>query len=61
MLCPVCGNDWTITLETRKRKTGAIVRRIECANLHRWNTIELPGVPEFIDQRKEPRRGGKHA
>jgi hypothetical protein len=35
--CPVC-NSWTALLETRKRDIG-IYRRYECANLHRFSTI----------------------
>jgi len=34
MKCPVCGT-WTIVLETRNGR-----RRRECANLHRFVTLE---------------------
>lgn len=37
--CEVCGT-WTEVLETRRRKTGTIARRIECANLHRFTVYE---------------------
>lgn len=37
--CEVCG-AWTEVLETRRRHTGAIARRIECANLHRFTVYE---------------------
>jgi len=38
MKCPEC-NAWTELLETRKRAAGAY-RRYECANLHRFTTID---------------------
>ena len=37
--CQVCG-VWTEVLETRRRKTGVIARRIECANLHRFTLYD---------------------
>lgn len=37
--CPVCG-AWTEVLETRRRHTGAVARRIECANLHRFTVYD---------------------
>jgi transcriptional regulator NrdR family protein len=58
MKCPQCSNGWVLVLETRRRKNGAVVRRKECANLHRWTTIDL-GEGEFIDRRAAPRRGPK--
>lgn len=39
MKCPAC-NAWTELLETRKRATGAVYRRYECANLHRFSTLD---------------------
>ena len=40
MKCPVC-EAWTSVKETRTRKTdGVIVRRYECANMHRFSTEE---------------------
>lgn len=39
MICPQC-NAWTRTLETRDKFDGTIHRRYECANLHRFNTME---------------------
>ncbi|MDR6216190.1 transcriptional regulator NrdR family protein [Paracidovorax wautersii] len=37
--CPECG-AWSEVLETRRRHTGVIARRHECANLHRFTTHE---------------------
>ena len=39
MKCPTC-NAWTYNLETRTNKNGTVRRRYECANLHRFTTIE---------------------
>jgi transcriptional regulator NrdR family protein len=40
MKCPVC-QAWTLVKETRVRKTdGVVMRRYECANLHRFSTEE---------------------
>ena len=40
MKCPQCG-AWTSVMETRTRKTeNVVVRRYECANLHRFKTEE---------------------
>ena len=61
--CEVCGT-WTEVLETRRRKTGTIARRIECANLHRFTVYETsteermpqpPAIPE-IDRAAGPPR-----
>jgi transcriptional regulator NrdR family protein len=38
--CPDCGT-WAIVKETRKRPDKTMRRRYECANLHRFTTIEL--------------------
>lgn len=45
--CPSCG-AWTEVLETRRRHTGAVARRIECANLHRFTDYE--GRPAQVEQ-----------
>ena len=37
--CEICG-AWTEVLETRRRHTGAVARRIECANLHRFTDYD---------------------
>ena len=40
MACPQCAS-WTSVKETRTRKTNnVVVRRYECANLHRFSTEE---------------------
>jgi hypothetical protein len=57
--CPVC-NAWTDLLETRKRDIG-ICRRYECANLHRFSTIN-----DYVTRVDEKKRGAgrppvKHA
>lgn len=39
MKCPRCG-AWTEVLETRARKDGTKHRRYECANEHRFSTVE---------------------
>ena len=37
--CPRC-NVWADVLETRARPDGTTRRRYQCANLHRFTTIE---------------------
>ena len=39
MKCPECGT-WTEVLDTRMRKDGSRRRRYQCANLHKFNTVE---------------------
>lgn len=39
MKCPIC-DAWTDTLETRTRADGTKRRRYECANGHRFSTLE---------------------
>lgn len=39
MKCPVC-NAWTLNLETRTNQDGTVRRRYECANTHRFSTLE---------------------
>jgi len=39
MICPQC-NAWTRTLETRHKYDNEVYRRYECANKHRFSTIE---------------------
>ncbi len=39
MICPTC-NAWTRTLETREKPGHTTYRRYECANLHRFTTLE---------------------
>lgn len=39
MKCPVC-NAWTIVVESRRNQDNTRRRRYECANLHKFKTIE---------------------
>lgn len=39
MKCPQCG-AWTSVLETRRRLDNTKRRAYECANLHRFATVE---------------------
>jgi transcriptional regulator NrdR family protein len=39
MKCPKC-EAWTEVRETRQRTDGTKRRRYECANLHRFTTVE---------------------
>ena len=39
MKCPVC-STWTLVKETRQRAENVKYRRYECANLHRFTTLE---------------------
>jgi hypothetical protein len=53
-----CGNDWVVCIEVRVRVNGVKVRRHECANLHRFTTIQEPGSDTLIrDRRTKPRTG----
>ncbi len=45
MKCPTCGT-WTIVKETRTKEEGKI-RRYECANLHRFLTVETVKIPLY--------------
>jgi transcriptional regulator NrdR family protein len=37
--CPEC-NTWVSVKETRSRPANAVYRRYECANEHRFTTLE---------------------
>jgi transcriptional regulator NrdR family protein len=39
MKCPECG-AWTVVKETRADENNNRRRRIECANMHRFTTLE---------------------
>jgi len=39
MKCPECGT-WTVVKETRADENNSRRRRIECANMHRFTTLE---------------------
>jgi transcriptional regulator NrdR family protein len=45
MKCPVCGT-WTIVKETRTSTGNTRRRRLECANAHRFTTIETVVIPK---------------
>jgi len=45
MKCPVCGT-WTIVKETRTSTGNSRRRRLECANKHRFTTLETIVVPK---------------
>lgn len=49
MKCPRCG-AWALIKETRAREDNTMRRRYECANLHRFTTIET------VKPETEPRR-----
>lgn len=54
MKCPTC-NAWATIKETRARPDETTRRRYECANLHRFTTIERVMTEEEIQQYKETR------
>ena len=39
MKCPECG-AWTVVKETRADENNTRRRRIQCANMHRFTTLE---------------------
>lgn len=49
MKCPVCGT-WTLVKQTRQRPDNTTHRRYECANLHRFTTLET--VVKIITAKK---------
>ena len=53
MKCPAC-NSWTELLETRKRAAGTY-RRYECANMHRFSTINDQVVRVDAEKRSRGR------
>ncbi|CAB4136578.1 hypothetical protein UFOVP312_20 [uncultured Caudovirales phage] len=53
MKCPRC-NAWSEVLETRIKEDNTKRRRYECANLHRFTTIEFVR-PESIKDRSASR------
>lgn len=40
MKCPTC-DKWTVVKETRLRENNVKYRRYECANGHRFTTMEI--------------------
>lgn len=60
MKCPRC-TAWANVIETRPRQDNVIRRRYECANLHRFTTVEysLDGLtPEEIRKFKPTTKDG---
>ena len=60
MKCPECGT-WTIVKETRISTGNTRRRRLECANMHRFSTLEtIVDRKTFIRQvKKVTKDGGK--
>ena len=58
MKCPRC-DAWAEVLETRTKEDNTVRRRYECANLHRFTTIEFVR-PESIT-RRVPDRANRSA
>jgi transcriptional regulator NrdR family protein len=52
MRCPVCGT-WTIVKETRTSTGNTRRRRLECANEHRFTTLENVIVPKTSVHKKQ--------
>lgn len=60
MKCPECGT-WTVVKETRTSTDNSRRRRLECANEHRFTTLETIIVPktQLRQRQKTPQAGGK--
>jgi len=52
MKCPECG-AWTVVKETRADQNNSRRRRIECANLHRFTTLETVIVEKTRVRQKQ--------
>ena len=52
MKCPECGT-WTIVKETRTSSGNTRRRRLECANEHRFTTLETVIVPKTSVRQKQ--------
>ena len=52
MKCPECG-AWTIVKDTRTQADNTKRRRIECANMHRFSTLETIIVPKAQVHKKQ--------
>jgi len=53
MKCPECGT-WTIVKETRISTGNTRRRRLECANMHRFSTLEtIVDRKTFIRQKQK--------
>jgi len=60
MKCPVCGT-WTIVKETRVSTGNTRRRRLECANMHRFSTLEtiIESKTRIRQKQKLAKDGGK--
>jgi transcriptional regulator NrdR family protein len=60
MKCPECGT-WTIVKETRISTGNSRRRRLECANMHRFSTLEtIVDRKTLLRQKQEATKtGGK--
>jgi transcriptional regulator NrdR family protein len=52
MKCPVCG-AWTVVKDSRVDQNNNRRRRIECANLHRFTTLETVIVEKTRVRQKQ--------
>jgi len=60
MRCPECGT-WTIVKETRVSTGNTRRRRLECANMHRFSTMEtiVENKTRVRQKQKAIKNGGK--
>ncbi len=59
MTCPIC-KAWAHVLQVRKRADGSRRRRYECANLHRFSTVEdYVGENKRVDRKEFKHETGK--
>ena len=60
MKCPECGT-WTIVKETRVSTGNTRRRRLECANMHRFSTLEtiVDRKTSIRQKQKTSENGGK--
>jgi len=60
MKCPVCGT-WTIVKESRESTGNTRRRRLECANMHRFTTLEtiIESKARIRQKQKLAEDGGK--
>lgn len=49
MICPQC-KAWTRVLETRHKYDNQTYRRYECANMHRFSTMEKVKIKEVKNE-----------
>ena len=60
MKCPVCGT-WTTVKESRESTGNTRRRRLECANMHRFSTLEtiIESKTRIHQKQKLAKDGGK--